>query len=287
MAAKTSKTTASTRAKSANNTAEPSPSKLIDEKIAKLSDWRGQTLARVRELITQADPKIIEQVKWRKPTNPMGIPVWEHGGIICTGETYKSAVKLPFAKGAALDDPAGLFNASLDGNVRRAINIHEGNTINAAALTKLIRAAIALNLKGKSKPAADTPKLLSGGNPQIAKGYGEEPIQAYIAAMPGWKSDVGRRIDEVITRTVPGVRKAVKWNSPLYGVEDDVWFLGLHCFAKYIKVSFFRGASLNPIPPGTSKHPHVRYLDIYEGKFEEAQFKDWVKQASKLPGEKM
>jgi hypothetical protein len=132
------------------------------------------------------------------------------------------------------------------------------------------------------------PKLLSGGNPQIAKGYGDEPVQAYIAAMPGWKSDLGRRLDAIIVRNIPGVRKAVKWNSPLYGMEDNVWFLGIHVFTKYIKVAFFRGASLTPVPPGTSKQKDVRYLDIREGDaFDEAQFAKWVKQASKLPGEKM
>ncbi|PYE90177.1 DUF1801 domain-containing protein [Phyllobacterium leguminum] len=134
----------------------------------------------------------------------------------------------------------------------------------------------------------EQPKLLSGGNPQIAKGYGDAPVQAYIAAMPGWKSAIGRRIDEIIVRTVPGVRKAVKWNSPLYGVgAEDHWFLGIHCFTKYIKVSFFKGASLDPIPPGTSRQKEVRYLDIHEGEFDEARFTDWVKQASLLPGEKM
>lgn len=131
------------------------------------------------------------------------------------------------------------------------------------------------------------PKLLSGGNPQIAKGYGDEPVQAYIRAMPGWKSAIGRRIDEIVERTVPGARKAVKWNSPFYGLEDDLWFLSLHCFTKYVKVTFFRGTSLDPVPSGKSKHPEVRYLDIYEGQFDEAQFTNWVKQASKLPGEKM
>ncbi|MCC0043613.1 MAG: DUF1801 domain-containing protein [Brucellaceae bacterium] len=135
--------------------------------------------------------------------------------------------------------------------------------------------------------ALKEPKLLSGGNPQIAKGYGNEPVQAYIAAMPGWKSDIGRRIDAIIERSVPGVRKAVKWNSPFYGLEDDLWFLSLHCFAKYVKVSFFRGASLVPSPAGTSKHPQVRYYDIYEGAFDETRFADWVKQAAALPGEKM
>jgi hypothetical protein len=139
----------------------------------------------------------------------------------------------------------------------------------------------------KTEPADAAPKLLSGGNPQIAKGYGNAPVQAYIAAMPEWKSAVGARIDALIESTVPGVRKAVKWNSPFYGSEDDVWFLALHCFTKYVKVTFFDGASLQPMPPGTSKQQKVRYLDIHEGAFDEAQFIDWVKQASQLPGERM
>ena len=135
---------------------------------------------------------------------------------------------------------------------------------------------------------AGKPALLAGGNPQIAKGYGDAPVQAYIAAMPGWKSGVGRRLDALIERAVPGVRKAVKWNSPFYGVEDGVWFLSFHCFAKYIKVAFFRGASLRPMPPGESKQKHVRYLDIREDDaLAEAQFVAWVKQASQLPGERM
>ena len=129
--------------------------------------------------------------------------------------------------------------------------------------------------------------LLSGGNPQIAKGYGDEPVQAYIAAMPGWKRELGRRLDTLIERTAPSVRKAVKWNSPFYGIEDDCWFLSFHCFTKYVKVTFFRGDQLDPAPSGTSKHPGVRYLDIYEGEFDEKQFAAWVKQASKLPGEKL
>jgi hypothetical protein len=123
-----------------------SPSRLIDARIAALGDWRGEVLARVRALIRQADPSVVEEVKWRKPSNGMlGVPVWEHDGIICTGETYKSYVKLTFAKGAALDDPSGLFNASLEGNVRRAIDIREGDRIDAAALKALVRAAVALN----------------------------------------------------------------------------------------------------------------------------------------------
>ena len=141
------------------------------------------------------------------------------------------------------------------------------------------------------KPSARTtsakPKLLSGGNPQIAKGEGDAPVQAYIAAMPGWKRDIGRRLDALIARAIPGVHKAVKWNSPFYGVEGQGWFLSFHCFTNYIKVAFFRGAALRPVPPGESKHKDVRYLDIREGALDEAQLADWVKQASQLPGEKM
>jgi len=128
-----------------------SPSRLIDARIAALNDWRGETLARVRSLIKEADPEMVEEVKWRKPSNSMlGVPVWEHAGIICTGETYKSVVKLTFAKGASLEDPTGLFNASLEGNVRRAIDFHEGDKIDAKALKALIRAAVALNLSARA-----------------------------------------------------------------------------------------------------------------------------------------
>ncbi len=135
---------------------------------------------------------------------------------------------------------------------------------------------------------AGKPKLLSGGNPQIAKAYGDAPVQAYITAMPGWKRAVGQRLDGLITRAVPGVQKAVKYNSPLYGIEGQGWFLSLHVFTKYIKVAFFRGAALLPVPPGKSKQELVRYLDIHEDdKLDETQFTAWVKQASKLPGEKM
>ena len=131
-------------------------------------------------------------------------------------------------------------------------------------------------------------RLLSGGNPQIAKGYGDGPVQAYLAAMPGWKSALGRRLDALITRSVPGVRKAVKWNSPLYGLEEGHWFLGLHVFTDYVKVAFFRGASLRPLPPGESKQKEVRYLDIREGDaLDEEQVARWVQQAAALPGVKM
>jgi hypothetical protein len=130
---------------------ETSPSRLIDARIAALGDWRGETLARVRALIREADPEVVEEVKWRKPSNSMlGVPVWEHAGIVCTGETYKAVVKLTFARGASLEDPAGLFNSSLEGNVRRAIDIHEGDRIDAEALKALVRAAVTLNTSARA-----------------------------------------------------------------------------------------------------------------------------------------
>jgi hypothetical protein len=144
---------------------------------------------------------------------------------------------------------------------------------------------MAKSIKSASKAE---PKLLSGGNPQIAKGYGDAAVQAYIAAMPGWKREMGERLDALIERAVPGVHKAVKWNSPLYGIEGEGWFLGLHCFTKYIKVAFFRGMSLDPVPPGESRSKDTRYLNIHEDDpLDEAQFSAWVKQASQLPGERM
>jgi hypothetical protein len=133
----------------------------------------------------------------------------------------------------------------------------------------------------KAKPV----KLLSGGNPQIAKADGDAPVQAYIAAMPGWKRELGKRLDALISRSVPKVRKAVKWNSPFYGIEGQGWFLSFHVFTRYVKVGFFRGAELRPLPPGKSKHKDMRYLDIHEGDtLDESQFAAWVKQAAALPG---
>ncbi|MDO5706865.1 MAG: DUF1801 domain-containing protein [Paracoccus sp. (in: a-proteobacteria)] len=135
-----------------------------------------------------------------------------------------------------------------------------------------------------SKPPV---KLLSGGNPQIAKGHGEAPVRAYIDAVPGWKQDIVRRVDQIVTEQVPGVCKAVKWNSPLYGIEEGMWFLSIHCFTRYVKIGFFRGAGLIPPPPGASKQAEVRYLDIPETGFDADQFAGWVQQAAKLPGVRM
>lgn len=132
------------------------------------------------------------------------------------------------------------------------------------------------------------PKLLSGGNPQIPKGDGDEPVQAYIAAMPGWKHEVGRRIDELVQRVVPDVQKAVRWNSPFYGVEGQGWFLSFHCFAKYVKLTWFNGASLDPVPPVDSKDPDVRYFHIAEDDdIDETQLTSWIEQASEVPGESL
>jgi hypothetical protein len=151
-----------------------------------------------------------------------------------------------------------------------------------AAKAAKARKAVA---ESSGRKPAPKPALLAGGNPQIPKADGDAPVQAYIAAMPGWKRDVGRRLDALIVRTIPGVWKAVKWNSPFYGVEGQGWFLSFHTFTNYVKVAFFRGTSLHPVPPGESKHKEVRYLDIHEDdQLDEAQLAKWIRQAAVLPG---
>jgi hypothetical protein len=249
-------------------------SRLIDQRIRDLGGWRGETLARMRALILEADPEMIEEWKWSNP-------VWSHHGIICTGEAYKKVVKLTFARGASIPDPSRLFNSSLAGNTRRAIDIHEGEKVDADAFKALVKAAVAQNSPPpkKAKPV----KLLTGGNPQIAKADGDAPVQAYIAAMPGWKRDVGRRLDTLIVGTVPGVRKAVKWNSPFYGIEGQGWFLSFHTFTNYVKVTFFQGISLRPVPSG-GKAKDARWIDIHEDDLDEAQMATWIRQAAALPG---
>jgi hypothetical protein len=294
MARKVTKHSAKPTTRAAKRTTgEDSPTHLIVNRIASLADWRGETLARMRTLILAADPAITEEWKWNNP-------VWSHGGILCTGEAYKQVVKLTFAKGASLPDPGGLFNSSLEGNTRRAIDLREGEQIDAKAFKALIKAAVKHNgaaVKQDQQPKAKTTsknsqpepvKLLSGGNPQIAKADGDVPVQAFIAAMPGWKQDVGRRLDALITRTLPNVRKAVRWNTPFYGIEGQGWFLGFHCITKYVKVAFLNGASLDPPPPIASKTEAARYFHIFENDaWDEEQLVRWIKQAAKLPGEKM
>ena len=256
-----------------------SASRLIDQRIRDLTGWRGETLARMRSLIHQADPEVTEEWKWENP-------VWSHHGIICTGESYKKTVKLTFARGAKLPDPAQLFNASLEGNTRRAIDIREGENVDARAFKALIKAAVAEN--GAAKPmkaqkGENGARLLAGGNPQIAKADGDAPVQAYIAAMPGWKRDIGKRLDALVVRNVADVRKAVKWNSPFYGVEGQGWFLSFHVFTRYVKVTFFSGTSLEPVPPGgTAKE--ARWIDVHEDDLDEKQMVAWIKQAAAIPG---
>ena len=158
----------------------------------------------------------------------------------------------------------------------------------AQAKKKTAKESANVARKAAARRFVAKPALLAGGNPQIAKAEGEAPVQDYIAAMPGWKRDVGRQLDALIARTVPGVRKAVKWNSPFYGVEGQGWFLNFHTFTNYVKVAFFRGTSLRPVPPGESKQKEVRYLDIHEDdELDEAQLAAWVTQASQLPGERI
>ena len=260
-------------------------------------DWRATILERMRGLIFEADPAMIEEQKWKKPSNGMkGVPAWSHGGLICTGETYKQVVKLTFARGATLPDPARLFNASLEGGTRRAIDIREGERVNERAFKALVKAAVAqlaptapvkTSARASRKSAEPAkPVLLSGGNPQIAKADGDAPVQAYIGAMPGWKSALGKRLDALIVRTTPRLRKAVKWNSPFYGVEGQGWFLSLHVLTRYVKVNFFRGRSLKPLPPGgTAKSKESRWLDIYEDdELDEKQLAKWIRQAAAIPG---
>ncbi len=238
------------------------PSEQIDKLIDGLKDWRGDMLAKVRKTILAADRGIVEEWKW------MGSPVWEKNGILVVATALKKKLKLTFSHGAQLEDPDKLFNNGFGGSVWRAIDLAEGDKISAPALKKLVRAAIAYNQAkaakkagapraksgaaakpktaaktagtattksaGKTrpplKPNKDGVVLLSGGNPQIAKGDGDAPVQAYIAALPGWKREFGERLDALIEKTVPHLRKAVKWNSPFYGVEGQGWFLGFHAF---------------------------------------------------------
>ncbi|WP_368563766.1 DUF1801 domain-containing protein [Pseudoxanthomonas sp. UTMC 1351] len=206
-----------------------------------------------------------------------------------TGKTTKKPAKV--AKKAATKRAA--TNAAKPSKTAAKSPARKSTKTPAKTMKKPSRARAASPKASASKSktpavAAKKPALLSGGNPQIPKGYGDAPVKAYIAAMPGWKSKVGQHLDAIIARTVPKVRKAVKWNSPFYGIEDDSWFLSFHCFDKYIKVAFFRGASLDPAPTVESKHKDVRYFHIHEDdSFDQAQFADWVKQASQLPGERM
>ena len=248
-------------------------SRKIDERIAELGDWRGERLGEIRRLIWEADPELVEGWKW------MGSPAWSRGGVVVVADAHKGRVRVTFAHGARLSDPKQLFNTGLDGSTRRSIDLFEGDTIDVAAFRMLAREAVAYNATQSEKPV-----LLSGGNPQIAKADGDAPVQAYIRAMPGWKSEVGRRLDDLIVRIVPDVRKAVRWNSPFYGVAGEGWFLNYHVFTRYVKVTFFAGRVLRPVPPGSGKDEDARWINIHEGEFDEVQLESWIRQAAAVPG---
>ncbi|HPF15302.1 MAG TPA: DUF1801 domain-containing protein [Planctomycetota bacterium] len=287
------------------------PAQRIDQYLADLGDWRGARLAEIRQLILEANSKVVEDWKW------MGSPVWSYQGMFAVANAHKDKVKVTFSHGAQLSDPKGLFNAGLTGNKWRAIDLREGDKLPKTAFKALVREALAYNAqhtvpnskgsravllekapptrkvtpakasakKGSPLPPPSQPVLLAGGNPQIAKADGDAPVQTYIAAMPGWKRDVGRQLDALITRTVPNVRKAVRWNTPFYGAGEQGWFLGFHCVTKYVKVAFFRGTSLSPLPPVESKQKGVRYLHIHEGDAIDAKLvAKWIQQSATLPG---
>ncbi len=302
-------------------------------KIAELNDWRGATLARLRGLIQQAIPDVVEEWKWR------GTPVWSLHGLICTGETYKQVVKMTFANGASVPDPAGLFNASLDGNTRRAIDFHAGDAVDAAALKALVRAAADLNeaatrdrtarasqpsvpkasgavrsrqtamplaevdAADSSAPAAKASRTrrsdasaagsLGRGQPtgqkagkpaSLPKSDGDAGVQAYIASLAPWQAALARRVDAMVVAQVPAVVKAVRWHSPFYGVEGEGWFLAFAAFQRHVKFSFFKGASLDPVPP-VGQFKAVRSLDVREAdQLDEQQLADWIRQAAAIPG---
>ena len=206
--------------------------------------------------------------------------MWSQEGVFAVARVLKDKVRLTFPHGANLPDPGKLLTATSSGNDMRAIDLREGDVVEDPALEALVREAVAYS----GGPAGGRPVLLSGGNPQVPKGDGDAPVQAYIAAMPEWKGDVGRRLDALIERNVPGVRKAVRWNSPFYGVEGQGWFLSVHVLTRCVKVTFFRGATLEPPPSGASKDPDARWIDVYEGRLDEEQMAEWVRQAAAIPG---
>ena len=256
---------------------------LIDARIAELGDWRGEKLAELRDLIRDAEPDVQEGL------DSHGTPVWSYNGVLLVGDGFKDKVKLTFDNGAMLKDPKNVFNAGLDENKRRSIDLSEGDDVDKTAFKAMVRQAVSYNTrqllaKTKGGMIDDKPVLLSGGNPQIPKSDGDAPIQTYINAIPGWKRETTRRIDEIIVENVPGVLKAVRWNSPFYGIEGQGWFVSYHMFSRYIKITFLNGATLDPEPPGSGKDPDSRWIDIYEGELDERQLAEWVRQSAAVPG---
>lgn len=249
---------------------------------ASFAEWKRdqspENLRRINaivRLVKQVAPEFTQTVKWGQ-------------GCFTHGDAHKAFihaaadhVQFGFYVGSALHDPQRVLVGN--GKHVRHVKVYATKDIPREALAALLQQV----REPKKAPKTSSVVLLSGGNPQIAKGEGDAVVQAYLAAMPGWKADIGRRLDAIITKTVRGVHKAVKWNSPFYGIKGEGWFVSFHCFNKYVKVTFFQGASLRPAPVGKSKYESVRYHDIYEGQLDDAQFAKWVKQASRLPGEKL
>ncbi len=255
-------------------------SKQTNENIASFDDWRGPILAEIRDLVWEADPEVVEDSK------PMGCPTWSHTGIFAVSTASDDQVRISFANGSKLSDPENLLKYTPKGDTWWAIELNEGDEIDDHAFKELVQRAVTYNIKNKPsyiKEAAG-PILLSGGNPQIPKGDGDAPVQAYIALMPEWKRELGCRIDDLIEQIVPNVQKAMRWNSPFYGVKAKGWFLSYHVFDKYLKVTFLNGASLNPIPSGGGKDPDSRWINIIENEFDTAQMSDWVRQSAAMPG---
>ncbi len=266
-------------------------SRLIDQRIRDLGGWRGETLARMRALILEADPEMTEEWKWmgtsglvapRDCLHRGGVHEGREAHVRPGGQDPRPIAPLQFQLGRqhAKGDRHPRRGEGRRGRVQGAREGRGGPEWPAGEEGQARCEGQAVKVRKGEKVV-----LLSGGNPQIAKADGDAPVQAYIAAMPGWKRDLGKRLDALIVRNVPNVRKAVKWNSPFYGIEGQGWFLSFHVFTHYVKVTFFRGTSLRPVPPGASKDKDTRYIDIHEGdELDEAQMATWVKQAAALPG---
>jgi hypothetical protein len=260
---------------------------MIDGRIKELDDWRGALLARLRAIITSVGAGVVEEWKW-------GVPVWSCDGIITTGEVYKQVVKLTFAKGASLPDPAKLFNSSREGATRRAIDFRAGEKVNEKALKALVRAAMAHNAGGKKPAAAKVakPKATKAKAPAVKarkpvslpKSVGEAGVKAFIASMEPWQAALVKRVNAIVDKQVPGVIKAVKWHCPFYGIEGKGWFLSFAAFQFHVKFTFFKGKQLKPVPPaGTGKE--ARSIDIRQSDtFDEKQMTAWIKQAAAIPG---
>ena len=254
--------------------------KLTNAKIASLDGWRGKMLTEIRDLVWEADPEVVEE--WK----PMGYPAWSHTGIYAVATVRDDLVTVSFAHGSKLADPNRLFNNAPNHDTWWSIELHEHDAIDDIGFKGLVEQAVAYNIKNKPSYIKDVagPIYLSGGNPQIPKGDGDAPVQAYIALMPGWKRKLGTELDQLIEHLVPDVQKAMRWNSPFYGVEGQGWFLSYHVFDKYLKITFLNGTTLNPIPSGGGKDPDSRWINIFENAFDADQMSDWIRQSAAVPG---